>query len=501
LLYFSECLVRANTPDTEATTSKDSAGPSKARREIDAQLVKAVAGITQEEMEDLAEQDLPEVAFKKLQNPSLVLSAEEAVECLTGCIAVGATRAKQVKDKDVLMFIGSAGSGKSTMVNFLRGCDMETFKPNRNVLQSAIRVRDGSRTRELTGAKIKHGKQNMTFVPGIGSDENFTYLDCPGFLGNRGAEINIASTVNIKQTVYAAKSVAVVVLIDYWSLLVDRGREFRDLAQIMHDLFGSTSQLEEHAGSIALGISKVPTVFEEETVQLKHVQALLMDTQGLHDHEARLVTILSNSLFIAHPANAMDPGPGWLDRDALIRRLRSLRRVNEPGRVFQTVLMPGDTRALRAIVEELTRLLQDAMKENDFVTAADLLARLTNIDVIDNLLVTRLLYYASDTVHRGLISMRERAMASMIEEAEVITRQLQAAARALRHNSPGFAAFAEQAATTVGRQTEQRRKDIQSMESLRRDLREQNLQSEAIQRRLKEVERQLAGSAADVTGK
>jgi hypothetical protein len=79
----------------EASASGFAGWPSKTRGAIDTQLIKAVDGLMQEEMEDMAEQDLPEVAFKKLQNPHLALSVDEQIECLTGCIAVGATRAKQ----------------------------------------------------------------------------------------------------------------------------------------------------------------------------------------------------------------------------------------------------------------------------------------------------------------------------------------------------------------------------------------------------------------------
>jgi tRNA U34 5-carboxymethylaminomethyl modifying GTPase MnmE/TrmE len=148
------------TGDVGETSASGSsgAGPSKTRGAIDTQLIKAVDGLTQEEMEDLAEQDLPEVAFKKLQNPHLALSVDEQIECLTGCIAVGATRAKQAKGKDLLMFIGNTGAGKSTMVNFLHGCDMESFTPNPDVPQRAIRVKEGSRMPELSGARIGHSK-------------------------------------------------------------------------------------------------------------------------------------------------------------------------------------------------------------------------------------------------------------------------------------------------------------------------------------------------------
>lgn len=43
----------------------------------------------------------------------------------------------------------------------------------------------------------------MTFKPQLEYDKdlNFNYIDCPGFLDNRGAEINIANAINIKNIV------------------------------------------------------------------------------------------------------------------------------------------------------------------------------------------------------------------------------------------------------------------------------------------------------------
>lgn len=42
----------------------------------------------------------------------------------------------------------------------------------------------------------------MTFIPSVGEslDKKFTFVDCPGFYDNRGAEINIANAINIKST-------------------------------------------------------------------------------------------------------------------------------------------------------------------------------------------------------------------------------------------------------------------------------------------------------------
>lgn len=34
--------------------------------------------------------------------------------------------------------------------------------------------------------EVGHGLQSMTFVPGLVEFNNFVFVDCPGFLDNRG---------------------------------------------------------------------------------------------------------------------------------------------------------------------------------------------------------------------------------------------------------------------------------------------------------------------------
>jgi hypothetical protein len=264
--------------------------------------------------------------------------------------------------------------------------------------------------------------------------------------------------------------------------------------------------LEDNAASIPLGISQVPTsIGNYKIIDIESVMGMLADGRGLPAREAKLLVILSNNIFMAHPAKDMDPNLGWVNLEELACFLCGLKSILEPSNIFRTELTPEDERALRAIVEELTKRVTDAMKQNDFVAAASMLASLTKIDVIDNLLLTRIIYQASDTVRTALLSLRERAtqclLASMMEEARGIMGQLEAAAQALRHTSPGYASIAEQAMTTLGRQTEQRQKDIEAMEALRRDMQEYKSQGEAIRRLLKELERLQATSEADVAAK
>ena len=41
--------------------------------------------------------------------------------------------------------------------------------------------------------KIGHTNKSMTFTPDVAKSDNFTLCDCPGFLDNRGAAINIGT--------------------------------------------------------------------------------------------------------------------------------------------------------------------------------------------------------------------------------------------------------------------------------------------------------------------
>ena len=104
---------------------------------------------------------------------------------------------------------------------------------------------------------IGHSNKSATFVPSVEHDPNLqlTFVDCPGFLDNRGAEINIANAVNIKRTVAGARSVRVVVLINYSSLEADRGRGVKELVKILRDLFGGqVGRLVRNAGAVLVGV-------------------------------------------------------------------------------------------------------------------------------------------------------------------------------------------------------------------------------------------------------
>lgn len=94
---------------------------------------------------------------------------------------------------------------------------------------------------------VGHTNMSMTFIPTICPQpiSGLTIVDAPGFMDNRGASINIANTVNINCVLFQAKSVRLLVLINWHSLKADRGKGVSDLLFILSDLFGKSDCIEK----------------------------------------------------------------------------------------------------------------------------------------------------------------------------------------------------------------------------------------------------------------
>ena len=118
----------------------------------------------------------------------------------------------------------------------MHGCEFEDVELEEGSGKFTVRVQPGTEPPELM--KIGHTNMSMTFTPDVkpaahAFGANTVYMDCPGFLDNRGAEINIANAINIKATLAVAASVRVIVLINDASLKADRGRGVRELAKML----------------------------------------------------------------------------------------------------------------------------------------------------------------------------------------------------------------------------------------------------------------------------
>ena len=325
---------------------------------------------------------------KKLADPTYSLNESESIALLMSCVSNGVKNAKKIAGKDAVIVLGNTGAGKSTFVNYLLGCDMIQKTPKELGIKGLKKVvvvkskSEGGRCDEIM--PIGHSKTSKTFMPQIATDPSnplLAYCDCPGFLDNRGAEINIANAVNIKRALQTAKLVKVLILINYHSLLADRGRGLTDMLNLCTQLFGSTENLMRYQEALLLGVTQV-----HEDIDLDSLREwLLEDTPAV-------MQVLSKRLFLYDPLNR-GGSDFWL-RSQCTSAVAGLQGIpqSQSRTMFQTVLTADDEQKLVEIVDKQSKTLHNELERGAFDNAGTCWCALRRLGVIDNIRVERMLH-------------------------------------------------------------------------------------------------------------
>jgi len=374
----------------------------------------------------------------------------EQIECISACISAGAARARKVPPKMALALCGNTGAGKSTLVNYVHGCMMEQV--SLECERKIIRTSEKSKVAELM--LVGHSNQSATFIQGVESDEQFTYIDCPGFLDNRSAEINISNAVNIKQVLDAAESVVVVVVLNYYALKADRCRGLKDLAAIISKMFGNAERLAEHKESIALVISQVPICGPYgEPFDIRSLEGMVKDSSGLTPYESDVVKSLWNGVFAFDLLDRCNGSPGWKSRYELIALFRDLKPIKKPSSVFKTVLTKNDESVLRNIVEEMCNRVSAVMGKEDYKIVGVTLTQLHRIELLGNPFVKKIIEQAAVCVQCTLDNLKHSVANSIspgdLDEADYYVGKLRNVVDGIRRWAPRYSSVAEEALKTV----------------------------------------------------
>ena len=174
----------------------------------------------------------------------------------------------------------------------VNGCSMENVA--RHVVGekgpgTVFRVKPNTSPPALT--VIGHKSVSETFTPSVEKTRAFDPLqcaivDCPGFQDNRGAEINIANAVNIRQVLLEANSIRLVLLLNYEKQLKNRST---GIIRTLRDLLGSQENLIKHLDSILVGVSHAPLgerdVFYRQSAFVEQLYVSVGRPRYLHVHK------------------------------------------------------------------------------------------------------------------------------------------------------------------------------------------------------------------------
>jgi len=189
---------------------------------------------------------------------------EERIKLFNTLLSIGTDQAKKAKKKNIILVFGNTGAGKSTLINFIYGCNMAKDA------DGSIIVDPNSDEKEV--AKIGTGSHSCTFIPqeipGINfpitidtSEESLssqpretsiTCFDMPGLSDDRGIEVALANAVIMQRVTENAQSVKLVMVFEESQLTAEKGIAWKKAVKLLFERFNGNIGDEEKSLSLVI---------------------------------------------------------------------------------------------------------------------------------------------------------------------------------------------------------------------------------------------------------
>lgn len=275
----------------------------------------------------------------KLLNSEVI---SEQIDQLIDKISQSEQAAKPAIAQPVVLFMGNTGSGKSTLVNYLEGCEMyEALGELGSVVEAKNPI-----------ARIGDEFTSETFGVHAYPGANFTYCDCPGFLESRGTLYDIANALSIKYVTEKSRTVlGVVVVLNYNSLISDKGAGLRQTAENLQFLMQGNT--DKHINSIILIITRAPAHQNIEMIQ-----------STIRRFNEPLINSLLASTILYDP---LDRQPDLrTSRQDILKKISDLTPIDNPASVFQYSLHSTSLLAINGLKNNMLDLVKNSLIDHQF---------------------------------------------------------------------------------------------------------------------------------------
>ena len=281
--------------------------------------------------------------------------------------------AELIENKDVVLFIGTTGSGKSTTIQFLAGATMKEVRvevrPGKFLEHvTAVGKISNSDLRQVISSPLQKSETryiapvSVQLKDILGAHETgvLTLCDAPGFGDTAGPEVDIANSIGVIEALKKAKSVKILALLS----LKDLGSRGQGVEKLAHILISMVHGIEEKLDAIVYGFTKFSASTDINALLLETKRSKVDEDPSLQSDTA-FVSVLKDMIEKTEE-DAMKIEPTKDDPKKLVRKLKNLRGIKNPQEVFR-FSMSEETRA--AISDHVQRdkfSIICAMKHKDY---------------------------------------------------------------------------------------------------------------------------------------
>ena len=301
---------------------------------------------------------------------------------------------QQVLRKLVLLFVGVTGAGKTTLIYHCAGKRLvpRTHESTRGIKYRVYEPEDGN---DLDGFVLGHsssrsGTRTMTaWTP----DSGVVYLDSPGHLDTRGAEVDIATSVSLRRVAETCAGMRCVLVLR--CDLFDGPDKCNTLRGICRSVATSLMDLDSDGKALCFVFSRVQKLScyelcceldvdqrREMAKDELHKRVLdLLENVEAHDSARQVLSIMAQEL--SHESSStVIFHPEWLSPEECRVALESDQGdhwLADPGRGLQCKLTPHQEGMLAAQFKRRQLMLEKLIEEADYDQLEQCLRQLQSI--------------------------------------------------------------------------------------------------------------------------
>lgn len=154
------------------------------------------------------------------------------------------------KDKDIVVFLGNTGAGKSTLINYLSDKKLKVNDLDDIILDDP---------NDPLAMAIGGGSVSETFLPAFAQVNGLLFYDLPGFKDTRGTAKSLVNACFIKHIIENARTAKLVFVAGMDQITSDRGSSFKVLLSQVKQLIPNSTQPIETFSSLVITKSHTNT--------------------------------------------------------------------------------------------------------------------------------------------------------------------------------------------------------------------------------------------------